>query len=334
MPTLAVPPWLISHRHYPGFLAAFFLVVLRTAIGWHFLVEGLDKVESVELAKKPFSAEVYLRNAAGPLATEYRRMLPDADALAMLDPAALKESWTDRVSRLEAHYGLDAGQQAKAKELLEKAYEWVDVWFNAPDNREAREKYLHGLKQVEETERNPDALSYDLERAWESRRSLEADRKTITAPIVARGDDLAAAVTALATPEQAKAAGTYAAPWTFLDVANRMTMYGLCAMGACLILGFLTPFAALCAAGFLAMIYLSMPPLANSPPNPKAEGHYWIVNKNLVEMFACLVVATTASGHWFGLDALFFGWLRRRRWARHERRLAEKYGLVLEDSAA
>ena len=69
------------------------------------------------------------------------------------------------------------------------------------------------------------------------------------------------------------------------------------------------------------MIYLSMPPWPGLPPNPRAEGHYWIVSKNLVELIACLVIATTASGHWFGLDALFFGARRRRRWARYERRL-------------
>ena len=51
------------------------------------------------------------------------------------------------------------------------------------------------------------------------------------------------------------------------------------------------------------MIYLSIPPWPGLPPNPKAEGHYWIVSKNLVEMLACLLIAVTASGHWFGLDA-------------------------------
>jgi hypothetical protein len=90
------------------------------------------------------------------------------------------------------------------------------------------------------------------------------------------------------------------------------------------LLGFLTPFSAICAAAFLAMIYLSMPPWPGLPPNPRAEGHYWIVSKNLVELIACMVVATTANGHWFGLDALFFGARRRRRWARHERRIEER----------
>ncbi len=63
------------------------------------------------------------------------------------------------------------------------------------------------------------------------------------------------------------------------------------------------------------MIYLSMPPWPGLPPNPKAEGHYLIVSKNLVELIACLVIATTPSGHWIGLDALFFGARRRRRLA-------------------
>ena len=75
------------------------------------------------------------------------------------------------------------------------------------------------------------------------------------------------------------------------------------------------------------MIYLSMPPWPGLPPNPKAEGHYWIVSKNLVELIACLLVAVTASGHWFGLDALFFGAPPPPPLGRHERRLAAKYGL-------
>jgi hypothetical protein len=78
----------------------------------------------------------------------------------------------------------------------------------------------------------------------------------------------------------------------------------------------LTPLAALSAAGFLAMIYLSMPPWPGMPPNPKAEGHYLYVSKNLIELLACMVIATTPNGHWIGFDALFFGARRRRRLAR------------------
>ena len=35
-----------------------------------------------------------------------------------------------------------------------------------------------------------------------------------------------------------------------------------------------------------------------------AEGHYFIVNKNLIEMLACLAIASLPTGQWVGLDAL------------------------------
>ncbi|MFO0892015.1 MAG: DoxX family protein [Isosphaeraceae bacterium] len=333
MPTLSIPPGLLSSRNYPGFLGALFLVLLRIAIGWHFLTEGLDKVESTRYGKNPFSAEIYLRNASGPLAPTFRSMLPDADGRDSLDPAKLKASWAEHLGRIESHFKFNDQQKAKVKELLDRSNAWADVWFNAFDNKEAIEKYMHELAEVERTERDPNSMSFERERAWESRRSLEADRRKLTAPLVTRGQELTDAAIALASSEQQSAAGAYSPPMSFLDVANFLTMYGLCAMGVCLILGFLTPFAAVCAAAFLAMIYLSMPPWPGLPPNPKAEGHYWIVSKNMVELIACLLIAVTASGHWFGLDALFFGARRRRSWERHERRLAEKYGLIENEKA-
>ncbi len=333
MPTLSIPPGILSSRNYPGFLGALFLVLLRVAIGWHFLTEGLDKVESTLYGKQPFSAEIYLRNAAGPLAPQFRRMLPDADGLALLDPEQLKTGWSDTVTRIGDHYQFNEEQKAKAKGLLDQANVWADVWFNAYDNREAREKYLHELDVIQKTEQSTDALSYERERAWETRRTLESDRRKLTEPLVTRTQALVDGVIGLKTPEQQASAGDYKAPLTFLDMANWLTMYGLCAIGVCLILGFLTPFAAVCAAAFLAMIYLSIPPWPGLPPNPKTEGHYWIVSKNLIELIACLLIAVTASGHWFGLDALFFGARRRRRWARYEARLAEKYGLTTTGKA-
>jgi uncharacterized membrane protein YphA (DoxX/SURF4 family) len=261
-------------------------------------------------------------------------MLPDADGRATLDPAKLKSGWSETSERIANHYGFTADQKSKVKALLEQGNTWADVWFNAYDNREAREKYLSELDKVEETERNPEALSYKRERAWETRRTLEGDRRKLTAPLIAKGQELADAVVALKTPEQQASAGNYTAPLSFLDVANWLTTYGLIAIGGCLILGFLTPLAAIAAAAFLALLYFAIPPWPGLPPNPMAEGHYWIVSKNLVELIACLLIAVTASGHWFGLDALFFGARRRRRWARYESKLAEKYGITANRRAS
>jgi uncharacterized membrane protein YphA (DoxX/SURF4 family) len=328
-------------RYYPGFLAAFFIVLLRIAIGWHFLYEGREKVESMYYGKEPFSAEIYLRNATGPMGTYFRGMLPDVNSLAMLDPVRLKASWKDEVSRITEHYNFTTEQRETAQKILDGSLQWADYWFDDPANQEKRQKYYHDLRQVLEIDQQPQALSFEKERAWDARRGVEGDRRTLIQPLVAQGTTLREAVAKVALPDQREAADSRGkatfdwlaqkninipaslqskisglASWTSLDVLNWMTIIGLIAIGFCLIAGFLTPVAALAAAGFLAMIYLSMPPWPGTPPNPRAEGHYLIVSKNLVELLACLVIAATPSGHWVGLDALFFGARRRRRLAR------------------
>jgi uncharacterized membrane protein YphA (DoxX/SURF4 family) len=75
-------------------------------------------------------------------------------------------------------------------------------------------------------------------------------------------------------------------------------------IGAGLLLGLLTRTNCLLAAGFLALTYGCTPPFPWLPVPPNNEGYYAYVNKNLVEMLALLALATTASGRWFGLDAL------------------------------
>jgi uncharacterized membrane protein YphA (DoxX/SURF4 family) len=329
-------------RYYPGFVAAFFIVLLRVAIGWHFLYEGCEKVESMYYGKDPFSAEIYLRNATGPLGSYFRGMLPDVNSLATLDPVRLKASWKDDVSRITDHYNFTSEQRDKAQKILDGSLQWADYWFDDPANQEQRQKYYHDLGQVLATDQDPQTLSFEKERAWDARRSVESDRRSLIQPLVAQGLALRDAVAKVAPPEQRESADargkamfdwlaqkninipisiqskvTGLTAWTLLDFLNWMTIISLIAIGFCMIAGFLTPIAAISAAGFLAMIYLSMPPWPGTPPNPRAEGHYLIVSKNLVELLACLVIATTPSGHWVGLDALFFGARRRRRLARN-----------------
>jgi uncharacterized membrane protein YphA (DoxX/SURF4 family) len=244
-------------------------------------------------------------------------MLEDPNSLNLLLPERLKKSWAERAAGMESFHGFNEDQKAQARKLLADADQWADYWFNAPTNAEDVRKYLHDLRGAMLTERDPKALSYERERAAETRAYLEADRKKLIGPVVARAEALDEAIEGLATSEQ-KAKGEFQSPTTFLDTANVLTMYGLIAMGACLIVGFLTPFSALCAATFLGMIYLSMPPWPGLPEPAKVEGHYFIVSKNLIEMIACLLIAATPSAHWVGLDALFFGARRRRRLARRE----------------
>lgn len=89
-----------------------------------------------------------------------------------------------------------------------------------------------------------------------------------------------------------------------LDWADRSVAWGLTLAGLGLLLGCFTRLSSLVGAGLLLLFYISLPPLPDLPENPLAEGKYLFVNKNLIEALALLVLATTASGRWFGIDAL------------------------------
>jgi len=90
-----------------------------------------------------------------------------------------------------------------------------------------------------------------------------------------------------------------------LEWIDWLTKYGLFAVGLGLLAGLFTRLWCVVGAGFLLMFYLAMPPWPGLPENPKAEGHYYFINKNIIEMFALMALATTHSGRWLGLDGLF-----------------------------
>jgi uncharacterized membrane protein YphA (DoxX/SURF4 family) len=91
-----------------------------------------------------------------------------------------------------------------------------------------------------------------------------------------------------------------------LDWIDASVRYGTLAVGALLILGAFSRLACLGGAALLLLFYLAMPPLLGVPDNPKVEGHYFIINKNLVELVALLVLATVPSGRWLGLDGILY----------------------------
>src|SRR5450755_1847387 len=130
-----------------GFLTMLLLVALRLAIGWHFLFEGIHKLDSFVKGEtptsKPFSSASYFREAPGPLAWEMRQQLgdPDDDALSRLTlapsasnedtehgkppyermPPGLKKDWDDYYKKFVKSYGMDDRQQSEAKAKLEQA---------------------------------------------------------------------------------------------------------------------------------------------------------------------------------------------------------------------
>jgi uncharacterized membrane protein YphA (DoxX/SURF4 family) len=229
------------------------------------------------------------------------------NGLAKLDPKRLKAAWSDDVERLVSHYGFDDKQKSEASKALRKSLHDADECFADREFEEKRAKYIHELAGVQKTEQNLGALSYERERAAAKRKDLDVDRKELLAKIDAIGTALHDSVVNQASDEQEASSGPYSPPRTSIDWVNGATTYGLIVMGFCLIAGLFTPLAALAGAVFLGQIYLSMPPWPGLPASPTAEGHYLIVNKNLIEMLALLALIFIPTGQWIGFDALIFG---------------------------
>lgn len=91
----------------------------------------------------------------------------------------------------------------------------------------------------------------------------------------------------------------------WLDKVDLLIVAGLMLVGLSLMLGLFTQAGCVGALLLLALFYVSAVPLSGVA-QPGAEGAYLIVNKNLVEAGAVLVILTFRTGRIAGLD-LFRG---------------------------
>ena len=89
--------------------------------------------------------------------------------------------------------------------------------------------------------------------------------------------------------------------------ADLITMWGLTIVGLLLVLGLFTRLASLGGIGFILLFYLCNPPFVGYFYAIPSEGSYLIVNKNLVELGALLVVLVSGTGRYAGLDRIVSG---------------------------
>ena len=94
--------------------------------------------------------------------------------------------------------------------------------------------------------------------------------------------------------------------------ADLITMWGLTIVGLLLILGLFTRLASIGGIGFILLFYLCNPPFIGYFYSIPTEGSYLVVNKNLVEIAALLVIFFTGSGRFAGLDRIIHAAFARR----------------------
>jgi len=88
-----------------------------------------------------------------------------------------------------------------------------------------------------------------------------------------------------------------------IGAVNVLNIALLIGAGMALMLGVLTRVAAVAGIALLLMYYLAHPPLHGMSAGP-GTGSFWIVNYNLIEIAALLLVYHFPTSRYFGLDAL------------------------------
>ena len=91
---------------------------------------------------------------------------------------------------------------------------------------------------------------------------------------------------------------------TGMWIVDTVNAYGLTIIGLALILGLFTRVALWSGITLLLMYYLAYPPFGGFSYGAPSEGSYLIVNKNLVELFAMILLAFSGSDRFFGFDML------------------------------
>jgi thiosulfate dehydrogenase (quinone) large subunit len=94
--------------------------------------------------------------------------------------------------------------------------------------------------------------------------------------------------------------------------ADLITMWGLTIVGLLLILGLFTRLASLAGIAFILLFYFANPPFVGYFYSLPTEGSYLVVNKNLVELCALVVILVTGSGRFAGLDRILHVLFTRR----------------------
>lgn len=89
---------------------------------------------------------------------------------------------------------------------------------------------------------------------------------------------------------------------SIIIIIDTLNEWGLVLIGLSLFIGLLSKPFKLFGIALLSLYYLAYPPFAGLSSNTYAEGSYWIVNKNLIEMAALLVLYFVSTSHITGID--------------------------------
>jgi uncharacterized membrane protein YphA (DoxX/SURF4 family) len=270
------------------------LVLLRVTIGWHFLYQGLWKLENPD-----FSSAGFLSNAKGPLAEQYHELIPDFWGRKRLNEEQALKAIDQRRRQFGEQFELTEEESRLADRVAQMRKDQLRQFF--ADNKEAIETYFHDLRRLQEARAGPgSALAFEKKRQWDKQQELQRKLKEWTAQLDQWTDEYRDDLAGLLKNNRQKVASLFDSSSFSMD--DFITLSNI-AIGACLMAGLFTRLASLGGALFLLTIVLAQPEWPGVyPPAPAPAGRSFLVTKEVVEMMAMLALAALPVGRWAGLD--------------------------------
>lgn len=291
------------------------LVLLRVTIGWHFLFQGVAKLEDPN-----FSSAGFLGQAKGPLGDRFRELIHDWDGRKAFAPEN-REKFTARIDEylkdFEDHYKASAEQVDAAEKAAAARKSQIKSYLE--ENEKDIATYLHDLERLDKAKESPSRdTPFQQKRNWDAQVRLKGEAqgwlRELDRIFAQFQNDLDSVL-----DDDQRARGAPPEPPTQLDQIDKAVSYGVTAIGVCLLAGLFTRLASFSGALFLLSIVLAQPDWPGLYPRPHpAVGHSLIVNKEFVEMMAMLVLAATHVGRWGGLDFFIHHLIVRPLFGRRE----------------
>ena len=290
-------------------LALVALAFLRIVIGLHFFLEGVSHLRDPEWSSVPFR-----KAAVGPLAEQYRSLLPQtgdwsgtlgaANGLTTADVIAaweksLTDGWRKRLADRRKIVPLAGEKLDQAEAALEASQKELADWLAGI--REDLETYRLEVVRLADKEAAPASreVPFERERVAKKRRELSGQAAGWMAEAAAIGRRLESEWDAPLPPAD-RSRIEAAAPRTAVWKADRFVSWSLTTIGACLVVGLFVKFNAVGGAIFLLTVIASQPFWV-----PGAQDTY----AQWVEMAGLLALAALPTGGWSGLDHFLEPWL-------------------------
>jgi uncharacterized membrane protein YphA (DoxX/SURF4 family) len=311
------------------------LVALRVGLGFHFLYEGVWKIKH----RHEFTAEPFLSQAKGPLASLFYAMVPDLEgrqrlsigSLAIKDaegkvrevPAVdcgwLLERWDRLAEEFLRYYRPSrkasedrqadfAKLEERIKEVRERFRADLEQYVSDPNTVQAVKGFLEAWERFYADAERSQSAAFQKKRRWDKMMELRGEAAAWINELERREEAFKQSLVAqLDEVQREQGTPTWSSwnpfRWSRMQLINFTVTWTLTAVGLGLVLGLFTRLAALAGGCFMLFVVLTQPAWPTIyPPDPPVTGHALLVNKDFIEMLALFLVATTAVGRWGGLD--------------------------------